>query len=264
MTELEKIAYAKSFIDKLAEGINPLDGTPVPEGDVVNNVRLSRCFFYVSDILRQVIDNGGVVASRPAKQIKPEFHLTDEQRQAFEASKKPISVSDITEKLNDMTDPEAMQKLPVTAITGWLVTVGMLETVTGTDGKSNKRPTEQGRAVGIMTEQRTGQYGTYTAVLYNEEAQRFILDHIDAIIAYRVSEKEQRQAAKDEKKAVRKAEKQSNDLSGFHNRPWTPEHDERLSYLFYSNKTITEIAYDLRRTEEGVRGRLAVLGLIQP
>ena len=58
MTELEKIAYAKSFIDKLANGINPVDDTPIPEGDIANNVRLSRCFFYVSDILRQVIENG--------------------------------------------------------------------------------------------------------------------------------------------------------------------------------------------------------------
>ena len=60
MTELEKIAYAKSFIDKLANGINPLDDMPIPEGDIANNVRLSRCFFYVSDILGQVYENGGV------------------------------------------------------------------------------------------------------------------------------------------------------------------------------------------------------------
>ena len=33
MTELEKIAYAKSFIDKLANGINPLDDTPIPDDD---------------------------------------------------------------------------------------------------------------------------------------------------------------------------------------------------------------------------------------
>jgi hypothetical protein len=67
MTELEKIAYAKSFIDKLANGVNPIDDTVIPDGDVVNNVRLSRCFFYVSDILRQVIANGGVA---PAPQVK--------------------------------------------------------------------------------------------------------------------------------------------------------------------------------------------------
>ena len=50
MTELEKIEYAKSFIDKLANGINPLDDTPIPDDDIANNVRLSRCFFYVSSM----------------------------------------------------------------------------------------------------------------------------------------------------------------------------------------------------------------------
>ena len=67
MTELEKIEYAKSFIDKLADGINPLDDTPLREEDAANNVRLSRCFFYVSDILRQVIENGGVGKSSTLK-----------------------------------------------------------------------------------------------------------------------------------------------------------------------------------------------------
>ena len=62
MTELERIAYAKSFIDKLANGINPLEDTPIPEDDIVNNVRLSRCFFYVSDLLRQVYDDRSVLA----------------------------------------------------------------------------------------------------------------------------------------------------------------------------------------------------------
>ena len=56
MTELEKIEYAKTFIDKLANGINPLDDTAIPENDIVNNVRLSRCFFYVSTILQKEID----------------------------------------------------------------------------------------------------------------------------------------------------------------------------------------------------------------
>ena len=38
MTELEKIAYAKSFIDRLANGFNPLDNSPLAEGDIANNV----------------------------------------------------------------------------------------------------------------------------------------------------------------------------------------------------------------------------------
>ena len=45
MTELEKVAYAQNFIEKLVYGINPLVDPPMSENDIANNVRLSRCFF---------------------------------------------------------------------------------------------------------------------------------------------------------------------------------------------------------------------------
>ena len=50
MTELEKIERAKTYMDKLANGINPIDDTMAPDEDIINNVRLSRCFFFVSDV----------------------------------------------------------------------------------------------------------------------------------------------------------------------------------------------------------------------
>ncbi len=56
MTEIEKIEYAKSFIDKLANGINPIDDSQIKEDDMINNVRISRCLFFVSDVLRQVVE----------------------------------------------------------------------------------------------------------------------------------------------------------------------------------------------------------------
>ena len=56
-------------MEKLANGVNPIDDSVIPDEDVVNNVRLSRCFFYVADVLGQVIDNGGTA---PQKKIKKE------------------------------------------------------------------------------------------------------------------------------------------------------------------------------------------------
>ena len=40
MTELEKIERAKTYMEKLANGINPIDDTMVPDEDIINNVRL--------------------------------------------------------------------------------------------------------------------------------------------------------------------------------------------------------------------------------
>ena len=62
MTEIEKIAYAKSFIDKLAIGIDPTNGTLIPDGEVALNPRLSKCFLYVADILSKIIDNPTALA----------------------------------------------------------------------------------------------------------------------------------------------------------------------------------------------------------
>ena len=109
MTEIEKIEYTKSFIDKLANGINPLDNMPVPGDDLLNNVRISRCMFYVSDILRQVIENGGVKQQKKTK--KAPFEITPEQLEKFEYSDTPLSLSEIAARLKALIDPENMQSL---------------------------------------------------------------------------------------------------------------------------------------------------------
>lgn len=180
MTEVEKIEYAKSFIDKLANGINPLDDTVIKEDDVVNNVRLSRCFFYVSDVLRQVIENGGI-NKKKIGWLK--FELSADQILNFAYSESPIPISEIAKRLNSLIAEENMRKISHRDLSNWLLATGMLCEQSTYDGKTTKRPTEQGNSIGISTEVRTGQRGEYTVVVYNKEAQTFIVDNLEAIIA---------------------------------------------------------------------------------
>lgn len=242
MTELEKIEYAKSFMDKLANGINPLDDSPIPEEDIANNVRLSRCFFYVSDILRQVIENGGVRPAKTAKLRKQEFALTEEQRGRIHISERPLSVSEIANCLNELVDAETTKKISAAAINNWLVKLQMLQVVTQSDGKVRKLPTEQGRELGIFTDERTGMYGTYVTVLFSPSAQRFVYDNIDAFVASK--------------------SEQEDPLAEFHGRPWTEAQDESLADLFGKHTPIPEIAFALKRTESGIRSRLKKQGLL--
>ena len=182
MTDLEVMKKAKTYIDKLANGINPLDDTPIAENDIINNVHLSRCLFYVSDVLRSVIENGGTVSSK--KTSKEKFHVTFEEIQKFQFSDIPIPISEITKRINDITESENMKKLSHKNITEWLINVGMLKVITNPDGKNVKRPTTNGIELGITTEERTNFNGNYyTIVLYNRDAQHFIIDNMDAIIA---------------------------------------------------------------------------------
>ena len=51
MEEKEKIAIAQDWVHQLANGVNPLNGNVLKDDDVVNNVHISRCLFYVADLL---------------------------------------------------------------------------------------------------------------------------------------------------------------------------------------------------------------------
>ena len=184
MTELEKIAYAKSFIDKLANGINPLDDTPIPDDDIANNVRLSRCFFYVSDILRQVYENGGVTKPKRARKIP--FAVSIEQMEKFEYSADPIPVTEIAKRIYAISGNDNMEKVSYRQINQWLLNIDMLYSYDFGGKRPVKRPTEEGNQIGITVETRMGRYGEYQVVLYNEDAQRFILDNLEAVLATEV------------------------------------------------------------------------------
>ena len=181
MTDLEVMQRAKTYIDKLANGINPLDDTTIPKDDVINNVRLSRCLFYVSDILRQVIDNGGAVVSKKTK--KANFHISFDDIQKFRFSDTPIPVSEIAKRINELSGSENMKNLTYKNITDWLISIEMLRIDTNYDGKTARRPTTQGNELGITTEERENVSGKYIVVLYNRAAQQFIIDNIDSVIA---------------------------------------------------------------------------------
>ena len=57
------------------------------------------------------------------------------------------------------------------------------------NNKTRRRPTPQGESIGIATEKRMGQHGMYEDVFYRNKAQHFIVDNIDAIIAFSNQEK---------------------------------------------------------------------------
>ena len=241
MTELEKLQRAKMYIDKMANGIHPIDDTPAADSDMINNVRISRCLFYVSDILRQVIDNNGVIGK--VKSSKKAFFLSADSINNFSFSDTPIPVSEITKRLNDLADLEVCHKLKHSAITNWLISIGALETRETSDGKSIKRPNERGQELGIFAEKRTGMNGEYTVVVYNKAAQQFIVDNLEAIIA------------NNENRSNKKAENQG--------QAWSSAHEECLIDLFNKNVPVSEIATTLMRTETGIRARLKKMGLIE-
>lgn len=180
MTELETLERAKMYVDKLANGVNPLNDEPVDDADIVNNVRISRCLFFVSSVLEKVIGNGGEVSR--AKEVKAHFRVDYEKLKDMQYSETPIGISELTDRISAFKTDEKMKKLPYGKITHWLLDKGFLTLVDIGGGKSAKRPTSAGEEIGILVEWKNGIRGPYEAVLYSISAQHFIVNNLEAIL----------------------------------------------------------------------------------
>jgi len=184
-TELEKLERARLYIEQLANGIDPISGLEMPEDSVLNQVRLSRCFFYAADVLGQAV----VREKKAAKIPLMPFSLPEELRVRIPIEPNRM-ITHFMGDINALIDETVMSKLKVAAFTKWLTDQGCLREDLY-NGKRRKVPTEKGRAAGITDEPRQGQFGSYTATLYNEDAQRLMVAHLDEIIAISNGAKEE-------------------------------------------------------------------------
>ena len=74
MRDIKKTKIAKDWIFQLANGINPIDGTDLSDTDIVNNVHISRCLFYVADVMDFAIRK----MRKESKDEKIEFNMDAE------------------------------------------------------------------------------------------------------------------------------------------------------------------------------------------
>lgn len=186
MKESEKIAYAKLFLDKLANGVNPLDDTPIPEGDLAKHVRLSRCFHYVSGILDEVIEKTKRSEEMSSRPKRSRFFVTPEQLKDFQYSEEPITGGELCRRLDALVDPSCVKHISRARLPAWLVHVGLLYPSAEGGRHYARVPTEEGLRLGISEMTYTNDYGTYTVPAFGIEAQRFVIDNMDALLAFKI------------------------------------------------------------------------------
>ena len=184
ITELDKLKRAKSYIDKMSEGINPITDVKASENETICNDRVSRCLTYVSEILEKVIENGGEV-TRVVKKSIPLFFITDEQLEKLSPRDKSCYARDIADDINAVTAENNSRKFQGTWISEWMVSVGMLQQT-----EKGKCATEAGVSIGIESQLRQSiQRGEHYVNMYSPEAQQFLYDNIHAIFEYHYSKK---------------------------------------------------------------------------
>ena len=188
-TDLEIMIHAKTYLDKLANGINPLTDEALEETDVVNQVRISRCLFYTADVLRQLIERGGLTripSSKTPKAARIPFALSKEQIDRFQFFEQPIFITAFTERINSLHEKN-MKRLRRRSILTFLEQEGYIFEAIDSIGRVKRKPTKQGFDLGLSTVDKSGKDGDYTVILYNKNAQQYILDHLDQIAEINMS-----------------------------------------------------------------------------
>ncbi len=173
MSELDKLKYAVSYLDKLIVGENPNTGEVLFDKDDRHNAGIVNCLSFVRTYLGDRIKEKEIV---PRK-----FEMTEQARRSVQLFPEGVGITNFVEMINRNAKEPDMNRLRGRQVTAWLIDNGYLTfEVHGTKGF--RVPTQKGRDLGIHTYEYTTEGIPYIMNIYNSNAQTFILDHIGDIV----------------------------------------------------------------------------------
>lgn len=178
----KQLLKLKKDIDLLIQGIDPQSQIYVGDDSILssnyNQEVLKKASYIVNKIIKYGINLG-----KTDSRCKYNFYLEENEISNIKISDTPISISKFTYQINENVDIDTMKKLKATTITTWLLKNNYLEERKYDDGKTQRIPTSKGTELGIISSQKTSQYGRiYDVNVYSAKAQRFILDNLSIII----------------------------------------------------------------------------------
>lgn len=169
MSELEKLQKAQLYIEKLANGIDPISNDPIKDDSVLNNIKIARCLFYINEVLKSLLKDGGKI-----KKAKTDFVYNEELIKDVYISERPIS---LTEIIRNVKKVYGDIKLSYQIVANLLQQKGIL--INNPFGQRPKLiPSQEASKLGILIEKRMGERGEYQVTLYDKNAQRLVLNFL--------------------------------------------------------------------------------------
>ena len=168
-----KLDVAIKYVERLADGCNPVNNVPLENEDILNNPNIIRCMYFIKDVLEEVRRNGGVIGGKAGKasalpfpiEVLDEFTYTEDKS--------------ITHVLNQIYEPIAdmnVKKVSVTKVTAALKEEGyLLDEPNPETGKTRKIPSAKGKQLGIYLVEREYNGRMYESVTYNKNAQEYVV-----------------------------------------------------------------------------------------
>ena len=93
------------------------------------------------------------------------------------------TISHLLDQIHAPAERLDIKKISPQTITGWLKSAGYLTVEYCAEVRQESTvPTEKGRSLGIYSEVRTYGARSYVTVIYNRQAQEFLVEHFEAIV----------------------------------------------------------------------------------
>ncbi len=177
MYDIRILKRIRLFADAMSQGINPLTGEYVQDGDTVSEERIQKCMEYVVGIVDEIINNG-------IGNVKRDFSITPEEKARVVLYNGEIGVNDMAKRINSVINTRAIKGITGSKISKWLVKKGYLSerSYEATTKKTEKILNDRSQLLGLNTRLKTDPTGrTYNQIVYPKKAQEFILEHIEEI-----------------------------------------------------------------------------------
>lgn len=185
--DMKKLETAIVYLQRIADGNNPINNLPADEDSVLNNPNVIRCMFFVKDVLEEVKRNGGYIGKKAKKSDKLEFPIETLKTFTYREDK---AISRFMDQLNEGLDDNTYKKLNYKPITQWLKLNGFLQEEDSLEFKKIiTMPTQKGIQLGIRAERRNSSRGMdYMLLIYGKQAQEYIVQNLEKILCGEVAE----------------------------------------------------------------------------
>ena len=171
-----KLDVAIKYVERIADGCNPVNNTPLDNNDILNNPNIIRCMYFIKDVLEEVRSNGGMIGGKTGKEPALPFPIEILDRFAY------VEDKSITHVLNQIYEPIAdmnVKKVSVMKVTAALKENGyLLDEANPETGKTRKVPSAKGKNLGIYLVEREYNGRMYESVTYNKNAQEYVVEVI--------------------------------------------------------------------------------------
>ena len=173
----------KNELELLAHGIDPKSHEHVGEDSILSskyNQRLLQSTISVLDVLIKIRCD----PDNRDRRRKYNFYIDDSKKARIPISNDAISISKLAYYINAEIDTSCMKKLKASTITDWLCRNKYLVKKENDNGSLSKITAFKGTEIGIKTVTKLNRAGqSYKVNLYSEAAQKFIIEHLDEIVA---------------------------------------------------------------------------------